>query len=148
MIGTTAAIIGLIASSAASSAAQAISTSHAASSAAKTQTQGAQNAMGILQGLYGQQQANLAPWMNTGTAANNLLGSLMTPPGQPGAYTPGMPMRQTPVPTGMAQLTPNPTNLVPRPSAAGGGGGIKASAFGTPANPWLTMSPSGMPSGY
>jgi hypothetical protein len=55
--------------------------SHAAKKAAKTQTAAGQQALGVQNRVYQDQMAGMAPYAQTGGAANSLMGRLMTAPG-------------------------------------------------------------------
>lgn len=119
MIGTTAALIGLTAASAAGKVVGGAMQSRAAGKAAETQQKGADKAADYQKQMWGQQQQLMDPYRKTGGQSNALLGSLMLPPGAPGAYRPGMDFRPQP-PMSSATTMPRAAGLVngaPRPPA-------------------------------
>lgn len=87
-VGTTMAIIGIAA--AAGSTTSAVVKTKAANKAAKLQTAAAQDANRVATQVYNEGRAMTAPYQIGGANSMGLLSALMTPQGQPGAYSPGM----------------------------------------------------------
>lgn len=94
---TTAAIVGLVAASAATSVASAKIQSNAASAAAGTQSASADKALAVQQGVYNDQKAAQAPYQAIGTQALGRLQNYQPSTAQfnPSNYAGGAP-RQTP----------------------------------------------------
>lgn len=126
MIGTTAAILGLMAAQGASAAMNHVQQNKAK----KTQTSAIQGAQNALASVYQQQQQLQAPWYNAGSQSMNLLGALMTPQGSPGAYKQGADYRMMP------QLV---TNLGGRTSA-GPLVPLNPTTYNPNPNPWVARS--------
>lgn len=118
-VSTTAALIGMGAAKLVGGAIGAKKGSSAAKKAANIQTASANRAIDMQRQIWGQQQQNISPYMQAGGNAMGLLGSLMMPPGQPGAYRPGQPPTMPPM--GMGPGGPGPGGLMP-PGGPGMGG--------------------------
>lgn len=94
MIGTAMALGLMAATKAGSDITGAAISSHAANKATQAQQASIGKAMDFQKQMWGQQQQYQQPYMNAGANSVNMLGRLMTPPGQPGAYNPMMPATQ------------------------------------------------------
>jgi hypothetical protein len=143
MIGTTAALIGLTAATAGSKVAEAAMGAHAAGKAAKTQSAAVDKSMDLQRQIWGQQQQMQQPYLHAGSNSMNLLGSLMTPQGMPGAYRPPPGMGSSGYPNPNGPMTRPPMSFGMPPPGAGGpppmGGPPPGMPPGQGQPPWAFM---------
>lgn len=120
----------------------------ASKNAAATQVSASDKAIASNNAALQQQQANLAPYQQAGSQAAGLLGSLLIPQGQPGAYR----LPTPPPPQGAAPQQPPPPNpnipsggAFPVPTLGSGLAPGSGSTMGRPA--MGAPPPMGQPSG-
>ncbi len=121
MVATTTALLAMGIASAAASTTKAVLDSKAANKATKAQQSAIDKSLEVQREIWGQKQQMYKPYTAAGQSASNLLGSLMKPPGAPGAYQVQPPRQYLPPGANAGR--------VPMPGDSGGEGPIARPNF-------------------